>query len=263
VVDSVCKFGESIATTHAVFSGTFESAYRVETSSTYEPPMAGVKEEQRDHRGALGLGLQGRPEAGRMILSNRMKFTSTTRRPDTADAAAIATQPRPNPQAIEEPPWHTISFDSLQEFPLGAGEAASSTRFRRSKKAGVGRRLAAAGVLRIVLESVLRNCDGKKVSEAHVRELANWNPTASRTTRSRRGGSGRAAGFHRCALLADLAAMRNVAARLLAAIPNHRAPGAGRSRRRPLGDGDHWREPNALELNMKLEFARNGERYES
>ena len=26
--------------------------------------------------------------------------------------------------------------------------------------------------IRIVLESVLRNCDGKKVTEAHVRELA-------------------------------------------------------------------------------------------
>ncbi|HEY6511353.1 MAG TPA: hypothetical protein VI032_05210, partial [Burkholderiaceae bacterium] len=28
--------------------------------------------------------------------------------------------------------------------------------------------------LRIVLESVLRNCDGKKVTEEHVRQLANW-----------------------------------------------------------------------------------------
>ena len=34
--------------------------------------------------------------------------------------------------------------------------------------------------VRIVLESVLRNCDGKKVTEAHVRKLANWKPTAKR-----------------------------------------------------------------------------------
>ena len=34
--------------------------------------------------------------------------------------------------------------------------------------------------IRIVLESVLRNCDGKKVAESHVRELANWQPNAPR-----------------------------------------------------------------------------------
>ena len=35
--------------------------------------------------------------------------------------------------------------------------------------------------LRVVLESVLRNCDGKKVTEAHVKQLANWQPTGVRT----------------------------------------------------------------------------------
>ena len=34
--------------------------------------------------------------------------------------------------------------------------------------------------LRIVLESVLRNCDGKKVLPEHVAELANWQPHAAR-----------------------------------------------------------------------------------
>jgi len=28
--------------------------------------------------------------------------------------------------------------------------------------------------IRIVLESVLRNCDGQKVTAAHVEQLANW-----------------------------------------------------------------------------------------
>ena len=32
--------------------------------------------------------------------------------------------------------------------------------------------------IRIVLESVLRNCDGKKVTEGHIRELAGWKPVA-------------------------------------------------------------------------------------
>src|ERR1051325_477082 len=35
--------------------------------------------------------------------------------------------------------------------------------------------------IRIVLESVLRNCDGKKVTEQHVRQLANWAPIGART----------------------------------------------------------------------------------
>ena len=35
--------------------------------------------------------------------------------------------------------------------------------------------------IRIVLESVLRNVDGKKVTEEHVRELANWSPKGART----------------------------------------------------------------------------------
>ena len=33
--------------------------------------------------------------------------------------------------------------------------------------------------IRIVLESVLRNCDGKKVTEEHIHQLANWSPTAA------------------------------------------------------------------------------------
>ena len=35
--------------------------------------------------------------------------------------------------------------------------------------------------LRIVLESVLRNCDGKKVTPEHVRALAAWKPNERRT----------------------------------------------------------------------------------
>ncbi|MEP7101875.1 MAG: aconitate hydratase, partial [Burkholderiales bacterium] len=35
--------------------------------------------------------------------------------------------------------------------------------------------------IRIVLESVLRNCDGQKVTAEHVAELANWKPQAERT----------------------------------------------------------------------------------
>src|SRR3954468_15595805 len=35
--------------------------------------------------------------------------------------------------------------------------------------------------MRIVLESVMRNCDGNKVHAEHVRQVANWFPNADRS----------------------------------------------------------------------------------
>src|SRR5262245_28227503 len=69
--------------------------------------------------------------------------------------------------------------------------------------------------LRIVLESVLRNCDGKKVTEEHVRQLANWQANAERVDEipfivARVV----LQDFTGVPLLADLGAMRNVAADL-------------------------------------------------
>jgi len=117
--------------------------------------------------------------------------------------------------------------------------------------------------IRIVLESVLRNCDGLKVTPEHVAQLAQWNPTAPRKDEipfivSRVV----LQDFTGVPLLVDLAAMRSAAARL------------GREPRRiePLVPVDlvvdhsimvdHYGTPDALDLNMKLEFHRNRERYE-
>jgi Protein of unknown function (DUF3617) len=44
VADSVCKMGGSTATTHAVFTGKFDSAYKADIQSTYDPPMHGMRE---------------------------------------------------------------------------------------------------------------------------------------------------------------------------------------------------------------------------
>src|SRR5215831_19368672 len=49
------------------------------------------------------------------------------------------------------------------------------------EKAGVGPVSRLPISIRLVLESVLRNCDGKRVSEQNVRVLANWKPNAPRT----------------------------------------------------------------------------------
>jgi aconitate hydratase len=35
--------------------------------------------------------------------------------------------------------------------------------------------------IRVVLESVLRNCDGDRITEDHIRQVANWQPNAERS----------------------------------------------------------------------------------
>ena len=117
--------------------------------------------------------------------------------------------------------------------------------------------------MRIVLESVLRNCDGKKVTPEHVAEVANWSPTGHRTNEipfivSRVV----LQDFTGVPLLADLAAMRSVAVKL----------GKDPKCIEPLVPVDlvvdhsvmvdHYGKKNSLDLNMKLEFQRNRERYE-
>src|SRR5262244_3216565 len=117
--------------------------------------------------------------------------------------------------------------------------------------------------IRIVLESVLRNCDGKKVTEAHVRELASWTGVAPRTE-----GIPFVVArvllqdFTGVPLLVDLAAMRGVAQKM----------GKNPKVIEPLVPVDlvvdhsvqidHYGNKNALDLNMKLEFKRNEERYQ-
>ncbi|HEX4886095.1 MAG TPA: DUF3617 family protein [Casimicrobiaceae bacterium] len=44
VVESVCRMGESTATTRARIAGRFDSAYQVDVHSTYEPPLMGMRE---------------------------------------------------------------------------------------------------------------------------------------------------------------------------------------------------------------------------
>ena len=117
--------------------------------------------------------------------------------------------------------------------------------------------------LRIVLESVLRNCDGKKVTQEHVRQLAGWTPNAERTEEIPFVVARVVLqDFTGVPLLADLAAMRNVADKM----------GLDAKRIEPLVPVDlvvdhsvmidHFGSPKALDLNMKLEFSRNQERYQ-
>jgi hypothetical protein len=43
-VKSVCKFGQTTATTEGVYTGNFDLAYRADLHTTYDPPMRGMKE---------------------------------------------------------------------------------------------------------------------------------------------------------------------------------------------------------------------------
>ncbi|QXW17383.1 aconitate hydratase [Comamonas aquatica] len=117
--------------------------------------------------------------------------------------------------------------------------------------------------LRIVLESVLRNCDGNKVTPEHVAQLAQWKPKAVRSDEIPFVVSRVVLqDFTGVPLLADLAAMRSTAARL----------GKKPKAIEPLVPVDlvvdhsimvdYFGTKKALDLNMKLEFQRNQERYQ-
>lgn len=71
-VNSVCKVGQSVATSRSVFTGKYDSAYRVESQSTYDPPMMGRKEAKTviDAKWVGTCKAGQRP--GDMIMSNGM-----------------------------------------------------------------------------------------------------------------------------------------------------------------------------------------------
>ena len=72
--------------------------------------------------------------------------------------------------------------NTLAEFKLASGETGKFYSLPALEKAGVGRVSRLPVSIRIVLESVLRNCDGKKVTAQHVKELATWEATAERAS---------------------------------------------------------------------------------
>jgi aconitate hydratase len=154
-------------------------------------------------------------------------------------------------------------FDSLRTFPLASGASAHYYSLPALEQAGVGRVSRLPVSMRIVLESVLRNCDGQKVTEQHVRQVANWAPNAARAEEIPFVVARVVLqDFTGVPLLCDLAAMRNVAADM------------GRDPKliEPLVPVDlvvdhsvmidRYGSPGALDLNMRLEFQRNAERYQ-
>ena len=153
-------------------------------------------------------------------------------------------------------------FNTLQEFKMASGKTGKFYSLPVLEKA-LGVKISRLPVsMRIVLESVLRNCDDKKVNESNIRQVANWKPNAPRTEEI-------PFVLARIVLqdltgipvLADLAAMRSTANRL----------GKNPKVVEPLAPVDlvvdhsvqidNYGSKNALDLNTKLEFKRNTERY--
>ncbi|HDR9249474.1 aconitate hydratase AcnA [Burkholderia vietnamiensis] len=151
---------------------------------------------------------------------------------------------------------------TLKEFDSGSGKGKfySLPQLGKELKTKIERLPVS---IRIVLESVLRNYDGKKITEEHIEQLANWQPTAKRVDEIPFVVSRVVLqDFTGVPLLADIAAMRGVAQR----------SGKDPKKIEPLVPVDlvvdhsvqidYFRQKDALDLNMKLEFQRNNERYQ-
>ena len=154
-------------------------------------------------------------------------------------------------------------FDSLQTFSSESGPVGRFYSLPQLEKNGVGPVSRLPHSMRVVLESVLRNCDGEKITEDDVRELANWQPNGTRVEEipfivARV----LLQDFTGVPLLVDLAAMRSAVARL----------GKNSGVIEPLVpvdlvidhsvQVDFSSSPDAFMKNMEIEFRRNNSRYQ-
>jgi len=154
-------------------------------------------------------------------------------------------------------------FNSLQSFPAAPGRTGRFYALPELERQGVGRVSRLPVSLRIVLESLLRNSDGKKIKEEDVAALAAWEPRAERTAEvpfvvARI----LLQDFTGVPLLVDLAAMRSAVERMgkdpalveplvpVALVVDHSV------------QVDFWSSSDALRRNMEMEFKRNRARYE-
>ena len=154
-------------------------------------------------------------------------------------------------------------FGTLQSFDLGNGRQGQFYSLPALEAAGIGPISRLPVSIRLVLESVLRNCDGLKVQEKNVRELANWKPNEDRTAEIPFVVARIVLqDFTGVPLLVDLAAMRSAVAKLgknpkiieplvpVDLVVDHSV------------QVDFAGTADALDRNLELEFSRNRERYQ-
>jgi len=154
-------------------------------------------------------------------------------------------------------------FNARQTFDLGNGGKGAFYSLPALEQAGLGKISSLPISIRIVLESVLRNCDGKRVQEQSVRELAAWKPMEERTKEIPFVVARIVLqDFTGVPLLVDLAAMRSAVARMgkdpkiveplvpVDLVVDHSV------------QVDFNGSADAFAKNLDIEFARNRERYE-
>ena len=154
-------------------------------------------------------------------------------------------------------------LNTLDSFDLGSGESGSFYSLPKLEAAGVGPVSKLPVSIRLVLESVLRNCDGARITEEHVRQLANWSAKAERTDEIPFVVARIVLqDFTGVPLLVDLAAMRSAAERMnkdpklieplvpVDLVVDHSV------------QVDFSSTVASFERNMAMEFKRNRERYE-
>ncbi len=154
-------------------------------------------------------------------------------------------------------------FKALQKFEAGQGREGFFYSLPALEEQGLGKISRLPVSIRIVLESVLRNCDGKKVRRKDVETLANW--TAKKTANEEIPfvvARIVLQDFTGVPLVVDLAAMRSAVQRLkgdpeiieplvpVDLVVDHSV------------QVDFFGSAQALRLNLEMEFKRNRERYQ-
>jgi aconitate hydratase len=154
------------------------------------------------------------------------------------------------------------AFGARDTFEVG-GERLAIYRLSHLEKTGVAKNIDRLPYsIRVLLEAVLRNCDGFEVSEEDVRRIATWNaPAPAAVELPFKPARVILQDFTGVPVLVDIAAMRSAVARL----------GGDPKRINPLVpvdlvidhsvQVDHFGADSSLSLNLKLEFHRNLERY--
>ncbi len=156
----------------------------------------------------------------------------------------------------------TDPFRARDTFETGAGKV-GIYRLSKLQDAGLGNITALPYSIRVLLESLLRNCDGYAVTEADVKALAGWQADApAQVEIPFKPARVVLQDFTGVPCVVDLAAMRSAMQRL----------GGDPKKINPLVpvdlvidhsvQVDYFNSPDALELNIDMEFARNRERYE-
>jgi aconitate hydratase A / 2-methylisocitrate dehydratase len=153
-------------------------------------------------------------------------------------------------------------FGALQNLDLGQAGSVSYYALSQLDKTGIADISRLPNSIKILLESVLRNCDDFAISQEHVSCLANWEAAGARTEIPYKPARVVLQDFTGVPALVDLAAMRDSMQQL----------GGDPTKINPFipcdlvidhsVQVDFFGQKTSLALNEELEFQRNAERYE-